>query len=141
VSEQSVAAHRRLVEAYNARDTEKFIALCDPQVEIHSVFATPGGADYNGHDGVRRWLRALDETWGERLRVEPEAFYDVGEDALMFGILHGRGPQSGVDVALPNAQVVRVRDGLIVYVKVYMHREDALSDLGVSEDALEPSAP
>jgi hypothetical protein len=33
------------------------------------------------------------------------------------------------------------RDGLCVYVKNYAQKEDALSDLGVSEDALEPIAP
>ena len=42
---------------------------------------------------------------------------------------------------MPNALVATWRDGLIVYFKVYAHREDALSDLGVSEEALEPIAP
>jgi hypothetical protein len=37
--------------------------------------------------------------------------------------------------------VCKWRDGLIVYFKGYTHREDALTDLGVSEDALEPIAP
>jgi hypothetical protein len=37
--------------------------------------------------------------------------------------------------------VTRWRDGLLVYLKVYTHRQDALSDLGFSEDALEPIAP
>jgi hypothetical protein len=42
---------------------------------------------------------------------------------------------------MPGAQVCRWRDGLLVYAMVYVHREDALRDLGVSEDALEPIAP
>jgi hypothetical protein len=29
----------------------------------------------------------------------------------------------------------------VVYFKAYAHREDALRDLGLSEDALEPIAP
>jgi hypothetical protein len=33
------------------------------------------------------------------------------------------------------------REGLMVYFKGYAHREDALRDLGVSEEALEPIAP
>jgi ketosteroid isomerase-like protein len=141
VSEENVESHRRLIEAYNARDTKTVIALCDPQIEVHSVFAAPGGADYHGHDGVRKWLQDLEETWGDEFRVQPEAFFDLGENALMFSVLHGRGQQTGVDVSMQNAQVVRLRDGLIVYVKVYIHREDALTELGVSEDALEPIAP
>jgi len=117
------------------------MALCDPEVEVHSVFAAPGGADYRGHDGVRRWLGDLDETWGGGLRVEPEAFFDLGEATLMFGVLHGRGQKSDVDVEMPNAQVGKSRNGLFVYVKVYIHREDALEDLGVSEESLQAIAP
>jgi hypothetical protein len=56
-------------------------------------------------------------------------------------VLHGRGLHSGVDVAMPNAQVVQWHDGLIVRLEAYAHREDALGNLGVSEDALEPIAP
>jgi hypothetical protein len=44
-------------------------------------------------------------------------------------------------VALPVAQVARWRGGLLVHSKVYGRREDALSDLNVSEDELEPIAP
>jgi hypothetical protein len=36
---------------------------------------------------------------------------------------------------------VRWRDGLAVHMKAYAHREDALRDLGVSEDQLEPIDP
>jgi len=42
-------------------------------------------------------------------------------------------------------QVARWRDGLLVYIKAYVKayasREDALRDLGVSEDELEPIRP
>jgi hypothetical protein len=37
--------------------------------------------------------------------------------------------------------VFRWRDGLGVYWKAYVNREDALSDLGVSEDELERIEP
>ena len=44
-------------------------------------------------------------------------------------------------MALSAASVIRWRDGLIVYFKGYADQEDALSDLGVSQDELEPIAP
>jgi hypothetical protein len=78
---------------------------------------------------------------GGVIRVEPEAFFDLGEHTLFLYVLHGRGRHSGVEVAMPSALVARWRDGLIVYLKAYAHREDALSDLGVGEDALEPIDP
>jgi hypothetical protein len=36
---------------------------------------------------------------------------------------------------------MRWRNGLCVYAKAYAKREDALKELGISEDALEPIAP
>jgi hypothetical protein len=38
-------------------------------------------------------------------------------------------------------QVARWRDDLLVYFKSYRQREEALSDLGVSEDELERIEP
>jgi hypothetical protein len=74
---------------------------------------------------------------GDEIRGEVEAFFDLGEDTLAFYVLHGRGRQSGAEVAMALAQVIRWRNGLVVYFNVYAHREDALSGLGVSEDSLE----
>jgi hypothetical protein len=62
-------------------------------------------------------------------------------NTVVFYVAHGRGRQSGADVAMPAAVAVRWCDGLCVYFKGYTHREDALRELGVSEDALEPIAP
>jgi hypothetical protein len=140
VSEQNVELHRRAIAAYNARDVEAMIALSDPSIEFHSGMAV-GSAVYYGHDGVRRWHREFEDAWGEEIRAEPEAFFDLGEQTLVFYTLHGRGRHSGAEVAMPNAQVFRWREGLLVYWKGYVHREDALRDLGVAEDELERIAP
>jgi ketosteroid isomerase-like protein len=141
VSETNVELHRRSVEAFNTRDVERFIALCDPQIELHSTVTVPGGAVYHGHEGVRRWHRDLEDSWGDELLVEPQVYYDVGEHTITFHVLHGRGRQSGADVEMPAAHLCRWRDGLMVYFKGYGRQADALRDMGVSEDALEPIAP
>jgi hypothetical protein len=67
--------------------------------------------------------------------------FDLGETTVVFYLAHARGRHRGAEVAMPAAVVVRWRDGLAIYFKGYTHREDALRDLGVSEDALEPIAP
>ena len=141
MSEQNVELHRRVVEAFNAHDIEAMIAYCDPSIDWHSHFAAVGGAVYHGHDGMRKWWRDLEDIWGDEIRIEPEVYFDVGEHTLTFNALRGRGRQSGAEVALTAAQLLRWRDGLAIRMKGYAHREDALRDLGVSEDALEPIAP
>jgi ketosteroid isomerase-like protein len=142
VSEENVELHRRALVAFNARDIEAFIATADPQIEAHSVFAAVGGMTvYHGHDGMRKWHRDLEDAWGDEIRVAPEAYFDCGEHTLVFGVMHGRGRESGVEVAAPYAAVLRWREGRFVYWKAYAHKEDALRDLGVTEDVLEPIAP
>jgi hypothetical protein len=128
------------MEAYNARDIEAFIAYCHPQIEFHSAMDAVGGGVYRGHDGLRSWHRETEDAW-EGIHIEPEAFFDLGQQTLVFYATHGRGRHSGVEVAMPAAQVARWRNGLCIHSKSYVHREDALRDLGVSEDALEPIAP
>jgi len=141
MSQENVELHRRTYEAFNARDVERFIGLCDPGIEFHSTFAAVGGAVYRGHAGLRRWHRDLSDAWGDDIRVEPEAYFDLGDLTLAFHVLHGRGRQSGADVVMPYAGVARWRDGACVYWKAYAHKEEALTELGVREDALVPLDP
>jgi ketosteroid isomerase-like protein len=141
VSEQNVELHRSAIAAYNARDVEAMVAVFDPSIEFHPGMAV-GSSVYHGHEGARRWHQDLGDVWGERIRIEPEAYFDLGEQTLLFYALHGRGRQSGAEVEMRNAaHVFRWRDSLIVYWKGYFDRRDALRDLGIAEDTLEPIAP
>jgi hypothetical protein len=70
MSEENVELHRRMVEAFNARDLESYIAYFDPSIELHSAFAAVGGAIYHGHDGLRKWHRDLSDVWGDEVRAE-----------------------------------------------------------------------
>ena len=141
MSEQNVEQHRRIYWATNRLDADALVALCDPSIEVRSVFAAVGGALYHGHQGARDWLRDLEDAWEGEFRVEPEAFFDLGDRTVALVVLHGRGKESGVEVAMPACGVAEWRDALCVSHKAYVHREDAFRELGVSEDALEPIAP
>jgi ketosteroid isomerase-like protein len=140
MSEQNVQLHRRANEAFNARDLEAFMAIADPSIEFHSVFSEIHGV-YRGYDGMRTYRRDVEDAWEGGRRVEPEAYFDLGEHTLVFQRTQASGQHSGADVTMPMAHVCRWRDGLCVYMKAYVHREDALRDLGVLEDSLEPIAP
>jgi len=49
--------------------------------------------------------------------MDPEVFFDLGDYTVTFHVLHGRGQQSGADVATPAAHLCRWKDGLIIYFK------------------------
>ena len=140
MAQGNVELHRHLFAAFNARDIDAFIALCDPEVEFHSTFAAVGGGIYRGHGGLRRWHQDFEDTWGE-IRLEPQTYLDLGDQTLVFYTAHGRGGRSGAQVRQAAAHVARWRHGLCVHSRAYIRREDALRDLGVSEDSLEPIEP
>ena len=83
----------------------------------------------------------LQEAWGEQIRLQPEAYFDLGEYLLTFFVYHARGEHSGAGVAMPAASVAQSRDGLVTHLTAYLDRAHALRDLGVTEDELEPIAP
>jgi ketosteroid isomerase-like protein len=142
VSQQNVELHRRFYAAFNVHDIEAIIALCHPSVEFHSRFAAVSGLSvYRGHDGMRKWNRDFEEVWGDEIRVHPEAYFDLGDQTLAFAEARGRGQHSRIETAMQLAQVAAWRDGLMLALKSHAGREEALRDLGLSEDALDPIAP
>jgi hypothetical protein len=141
MSQENVELHLRSVSAFNSRDAEGYVALADPNIELHSVFAAVGGGSYHGPDGVRSWFRDLKDAWGDEVRFEVEQYFDLGERTLAFGILHGRGRQSGAEVMLAGYQAMTWRGGVAVDFKAYPDKAICLKDLGVSESELEPIDP
>ena len=140
MSPENVARHRRLNAAFNARDDDALVSICAPEIEIHSVFSAVGGALYQGHAGARAWLRDIAEAWTV-FRVDDEAYFDLAEQTLAFVALRGRGSVSGAEVVMPYAQVMRWRGGRCHWFKAYAHRQDALGELGIQEDALGIGSP
>jgi ketosteroid isomerase-like protein len=141
MSDRNVELARRFMDVWSSRDIEAIIACCDPGIEWNSTFAAVGGAVYHGHDGLWSYQRDMEDAWGDDIRLEPELYFDLGERTLSFQVLHGRGRHSGVEVEMPIAAVYRWRGGLLVYFKGYTDRGEALHELGVSEDELEPIEP
>jgi hypothetical protein len=136
----NVDLHRRVNAAIQALDREALLAVCDPAIEVHSIFAVVGGAVYHGPEGARRWLADLEDAWVE-FRIDEEAYFNVGEHTLAYIVLHGRGRQSGAEAVMPYTQVARWHRDRCAYFKAYHDRDDALEALGIDADSLEPLGP
>ena len=115
---------RRVFEAFAARDVEGFVALADPDV----VFITVTGGivgrtdPYRGHEGLREYFRDVADVW-EELVLTPREFRQVGDAVLVTGKVSARSPAR---IATGSAGWVwRVRDGRVVYIRVYQSAADA----------------
>jgi ketosteroid isomerase-like protein len=140
MSEQNVELHRRAAAAFTAGDLEALIACFHPNIELHTEFAEMGGL-YHGHDGLRRWWRDFDDAWGGGMRIEPEAYFDLGATTLLFLVARARGSSSGAEVVMATAHAITWCDGLAIYFRGYPGRDGALADLGVCADALQAIDP
>jgi ketosteroid isomerase-like protein len=56
MSQENVELLHRAYDAFNRRDLDALLALCDPDVEFISyTMQVERGDPYRGHDGVRSW--------------------------------------------------------------------------------------
>ena len=81
MSEENVELARRLVDAWNSRDLEAILALCDPEIEyVNSPTAVEPGTR-RGHDELAAVFQA---QWGIMLDASQEIdrIYDHGEEII-----------------------------------------------------------
>ena len=136
MSEENVETCLRSADAFNRRDVESYLDELDPKVELHlSLFAMLGGSStvFRGHEGVREYMRDLDETFAEFQLVEISEIRDLGERVLAFGRLQGRGLESEVEVESPVAYVIELKDGRITRLEDFFDPAEALEAAGLSE--------
>jgi ketosteroid isomerase-like protein len=78
---------------------------------------------------------------GAPIHFEPERFFDVDEErVLVFVRVSATGHESGAQVESPTAHEFTIRDELIVRLKVYGDRDQALQAAGLSEQDALPEA-
>ena len=118
---------RRANEAFAAGDVETALNLLHPDIEWHG---TVGGMDegrvVHGRDKVVQAFLEYFENW-ERIELRAEEHIDAGGDEVV--VFHhevARGRESGIVVETDTAVINTVRDGLVVRVRPYMDRSEAL---------------
>ncbi len=94
----------------------------------------PGAQTYRGLPECRRVWDAYYETLGE-LALEPEKFFDAGDQIAVFIRFWARGTASGAEAEMRQAQVFTLRGSRISKWEVYFDRDDALKAVGLSESS------
>jgi ketosteroid isomerase-like protein len=114
--------------AFAARDLQTVLALSDPDIEFTAVTGEHAGrtAPYRGHDGMRQYFRDVASVW-EELHLTPREFRSEGDRILVTGKVSARSRSRTVTGS--TGWIWRVRDGKIVYVRVYASAADAIAAL------------
>ncbi len=115
---------KEVFAAFAARDAERVVAALDPDVVFIAVTGGILGRTepYRGHEGMREYFRDVERVWDE-LILSPGEFEEVGDAILVTGRVSARSPARTISGS--TGWVWRVRDGLVVYVRVYASAAEA----------------
>jgi ketosteroid isomerase-like protein len=132
VSEANVDLARRAFEAFSTRDVDAVVDVMSGDIEFLPVTAnlTTGGTPYRGHDGIRAYVDDVARVWDD-LRVYPSEFRDLGDCVVALGRIHARG--GGMIIDRPTGWVWKMRDGKIVWGRVFATPEEALRAAGIDD--------
>jgi ketosteroid isomerase-like protein len=133
MSQENVELVYQFIDAFNRRDVESFLALCDTEVEYFShVVELEGGGPYRGHDGIRRWWASL-LAISPDFRVDIEEVRDLGDITLTRWRAHGHGAGSDVPMEQTQWAVGEWRHGKAVWGRVVLSEAEALEAAGIEE--------
>jgi ketosteroid isomerase-like protein len=134
MSQENVEIVRQAFDALNARDTDRALSMCDPEIEYRSAFVPAlAPKTYRGLDGMVRWREDVAAAL-EDFHVEDIRFLDAGGDrvvALYRIVVPGAG--SGVPVSQEVGALWQLRNGKLLKGEVYLDQRQALEAAGLSE--------
>ena len=131
MSQENVKIVRAAIDAANRDDWDAFYKDMAPGVELDMSRAVGPVSGVLSLDQLRRAQEDLAGYW-ESLRIEPNEFIEAGDLVVVPHTVHVRG-RDGIEVVSRPTFVWTIRDGAIERISLYQERQDALEDLGLSE--------
>jgi ketosteroid isomerase-like protein len=134
MSQENVEIVRRLTEALNARDLDRYyIEFFDPGVEWRTSVEDPDAAIHLGRSAYKRYVQQWIESF-DGLHADVEEYIDVGDDRVFtWSRFTGRGRTSSAPADWYLAIIFTIRDGKVVRGEEYFDRSEALESVGLSE--------
>ena len=131
MSQENVEVAHRLIDAFNRRDLDAFLALVDREVEYRVLMVEVEGT-FHGHDDMRK-------MWEEILAVAPDLAMEIEETRdqgnFVIGAIryrfHGRG--SGVPLEGTFWAVGEYRDQKLIADRHYGSEAEAIEAAGLRE--------
>jgi ketosteroid isomerase-like protein len=100
-----------------------------PDVEFVTDF--PDKGVYRGPEGVAKGFRGFLSAWTDFSTTAEEIVPTGGGRYLVLERLRGSGKESGVPIDSPAANLITVRDGKIVRLQLFSHRDEARAAAGL----------
>ena len=116
----------RLFEAFNRRDPEEIIELCDEDMEFYAATAEEVGRNepYVGVEGLSAYLNDVATVW-EDLLITPKQVEQRGDSLLVRGRVYLRSRALGIR-DMPTAWIWDLRGDSFVRGRVFIDPEEAV---------------
>ena len=131
MSQENVEIVKAAIDAYNREDWDALFDAAAPGFELDFSRAVGPWHGIFGLDQARRVLSEISGGW-ESLRVEPHEFIEVGDVVVVPWTTYAKG-RDGIELVSSVTNVWTIRGGAIERLSMYQDRQDALEDLGLSE--------
>jgi ketosteroid isomerase-like protein len=120
----------RLYAAFNRRDPEEIVALCDEGMEFFPVGTAEQvgrSAPYIGPNGLHEYLVDVEQAW-DKLLITPKVVESHGRSLLVRGRVYARSRQLGIR-DMPVAWIWQVEGERFVRGEVFRDPEEAVQRL------------
>ena len=131
MSQENVEVVKAAIDAVNRGDWAAAFQDAAPGFEQDFSRAVGPWRGVFGLDQVRRLWEEFAASW-ESFRAEPHEFIEVGDHVVVPGTGHMVG-RDGIEVVVRVTFVWTIRNGAMERSTMYQERQDALEDLGLSE--------
>jgi ketosteroid isomerase-like protein len=125
---------RRAYASWAAGDLEGFWAAVHPETEWYPPPDSPEPGPYRGRDEIQRAIDAYLDSF-DVFRPEPEEILAGAKlgTVLVLARTYVRGKGSGVEVDIPVAHLLTLRDGEVLRFEVFIDREQARTAAGLAD--------
>ena len=131
MAQTDVERIRQAYEAYNRDGLEGMLPYLDPEVEWHNPPNSPDRGVWHGHEGVRSWFRELSEPEFESVRFRPDEIVDLAGGALVLCTVTVRGRGTGIELEVPFAHLITIRDDLVTELRMFTDHAEARKAAGL----------
>jgi len=129
MSRENLERVQRFYEYLNQGDIDAALAVVDPGVEWWTRDDNPDTAMVKGREGLRALWAEITGVL-EEFRMEPTELIDASEYVVV--CVHQVARTKGVLINQHEVHVARLRDGLVIEIREFHEKHEALEAVGVS---------
>ena len=132
MSQADIETLRVRYEAFNRGDWDAAARFAHPEFELRTSDRVPNRGTYRGPEEARRFFEDLFAPF-EEMVVEPEEFFERGDQIAVFVLVRLRPTGSSAEVENRIGHLWTMREGKASRLEVFPRREDALEAAGLKE--------